>query len=165
MEEVTFKDTMAQIPTNVSIVGSIEAGGIRACTISSLVSLEIDEPTIMFVLKKNSATLANLRRALSFSINVLNSSQSNLSIQYSNSRVEVETLNCTDSWSKHLSGVPILIDAHLIFLCEYVSTLESVNASIVFAKVIEVSKGKSNKPLIYFDRKYTELIATKSNLD
>jgi flavin reductase (DIM6/NTAB) family NADH-FMN oxidoreductase RutF len=154
MKEANFKDAMARIPTNVSIVGSFEADGIRACTISSLVSVDIIDPTIMFVLKNNSATLANIKSTLNFSINVLNSSQSSLSEMYSNTRVDVEALKNSNSWTKHVNGVPVMTNAHLIFFCELVSALELVNATVVIAKVIEVSTGNSKNPLIYFERKY-----------
>jgi len=66
MKEANFKDAMARVPTNVSIVGSFEADGIRACTISSLVSVDIVDPTIMFVLKNNSATLTSIKSTLNF---------------------------------------------------------------------------------------------------
>jgi len=154
MKEANFKDAMAQIPTNVSIVGSFEADGIRACTISSLVSVDIVDPTIMFVLRNNSATLANIKSTQNFSINVLNSNQSGLSEKYSNKRVEVEELSNSISWSKHVNGVPVIKDAHLIFFCELVSALESVNATVVIAKVMDVSTVNSKNPLIYFQRKY-----------
>jgi flavin reductase (DIM6/NTAB) family NADH-FMN oxidoreductase RutF len=154
MREANFKDAMAQIPTNVSIVGSFEADGIRACTISSLVSVDIVDPTIMFVLRNNSATLANIKSTQNFSINVLNSNQSGLSEKYSNKRVEVEDLSNSFSWSKHVNGVPVIKDAHLIFFCELVSALESVNATVVIAKVMDVSTVNSKNPLIYFERKY-----------
>jgi flavin reductase (DIM6/NTAB) family NADH-FMN oxidoreductase RutF len=154
MKEANFKDAMAQIPTNVSIVGSFEAEGIRACTISSLVSVDIVDPTIMFVLRNNSATLANIKSTQNFSINVLNSNQSGLSEKYSNKRVEIEDLSNSTSWSKHVNGVPVIKDAHLIFFCELVSALESVNATVVIAKVMDVSTVNSKNPLIYFERKY-----------
>jgi len=154
MKEANFKDAMARIPTNVSIVGSFEADRIRACTISSLVSVDIVDPTIMFVLRNNSATLANIKSTQNFSINVLNSNQSGLSEKYSNKRVEVEDLSNSISWSKHINGVPVIKDAHLIFFCELVSALESVNATVVIAKVMDVSTVNSKNPLIYFERKY-----------
>jgi flavin reductase (DIM6/NTAB) family NADH-FMN oxidoreductase RutF len=154
MKEANFKDAMARIPTNVSIVGSFEADRIRACTISSLVSLDIVDPTIMFVLRNNSATLANIKSTQNFSISVLNSSQSGLSEKYSNKRVEVEDLSNSIYWSKHVNGVPVIKDALLIFFCELVSALESVNATVVIAKVMDVSTGNSKNPLIYYERKY-----------
>ena len=154
MKEANFKDAMARIPTNVSIVGSFEAGRIRACTISSLVSVDIVDPTIMFVLKHNSATVSNIKRTQNFSINDLSSSQSGLSEKYSNKRVEVEDLSDSISWFKHENNVPVINDAHLVFFCKLFSALETINTTLVIAKVMEVSTGNSKSPLVYFERKY-----------
>jgi flavin reductase (DIM6/NTAB) family NADH-FMN oxidoreductase RutF len=154
MTEAKFKDAMARIPTNVSILGSFEADRIRACTISSLVSVDIVDPTVMFVLKKSSATLANIESTKNFSVNVLNSNQSSLSEKYSNKREEIEDLNDSISWSNHVNSVPVIKDAHLIFFCKMVSALEIENSTIVFARVMEIWTGDSKNPLVYFDRKY-----------
>jgi len=154
---------MAQIPTNVSIIGTLEAEKIRACTISSLVSVDIVDPTVMFVLKNDSATLTSIKNTLTFSINVLRSNQSSLSEIYSKPRDKAEVLNNSSFWSVHAKGVPIIIDAHLNLLCKFLSSVESNNTTIVFAKVSDVSEGNLHNPLIYFERNYYGL--TKSNLD
>jgi flavin reductase (DIM6/NTAB) family NADH-FMN oxidoreductase RutF len=163
MKQVKFKDAMAQIPTNVSIIGSLEADNTRACTISSLVSVDIVDPTVMFVLKNDSATLTNIKSTLNFSINVLSSNQSSLSEMYSKPRDKDAVLNYSAFWSMHAKGVPIIIGAHLYFLCEYLSSVQSNNATIVLARVNDVSEGNAQNPLLYFDRNYYGL--TKSNSD
>lgn len=154
MKERIFKEAMSQVPTNVAVVGSWEMKRIRACTISSLVSVDIIEPTIMFVLKSGSATLANIKNCLDFSVNVLSSQQTNLSQIYSNSRSEDETLENTHYWDINKTGVPIIKDAHLNFLCVFKSSQELKNSTIVFARVIETFNVSSGNPLLYFERKY-----------
>ena len=110
MKETSFKDAMSQVPTNVAVVGSWEAAGIRACTVSSLVSIDIINPTIIFVLKSDSATLANIISTKDFSINVLSAQQAHLSQIYSNLRTDEETSNLTQHWETHKFGVPIIKD-------------------------------------------------------
>jgi flavin reductase len=154
MKETFFKDAMSQVPTNVAVVGSWEAEGIRACTISSLVSVDIIDPTIIFVLKSDSATLANIKSTKDFSVNVLSAQQAHLSQMYSNLRTNEEITNLTQYWEAHKTGVPIIRDSHLNFFCVLISSQELKNATIVFAKVTEIINGNSENPLVYFERKY-----------
>ena len=154
MKETSFKDAMSQVPTNVAVVGSWEAEGIRACTISSLVSVDIIDPTIIFVLKSDSATLANIKSTKDFSINVLSAQQAHLSQIYSNSRADEETTDYIQYWQTHKSGIPIIKDSHLNFFCELTSSQELKNATIVFARVTEIIQSDSENPLVYFKRKY-----------
>jgi flavin reductase len=154
MKQTLFKDAMAQVPTNVGVVGSWEEGTIRACTISSLVSIDIVDPTLTFVLKTDSATLANIKSTKDFSINVLSAYQENLSQIYSNLSTQNDSSDHAQYWEVHKSGIPIIKDAHLSFVCFLTSTQDLKNATIVFAKVSEIIKSNSENPLIYFERKY-----------
>lgn len=154
MKETFFKDAMSLVPTNVAVAGSWEAEGIRACTISSLVSIDIIDPTIIFVLKSDSATLANIKSTKDFSVNVLSAQQAHLSQIYSNLRTNEEITNLTQYWEAHKTGVPIIKDSHLNFFCVLISSQELKNATIVFAKVTEIINRNSENPLVYFERKY-----------
>lgn len=155
--EANFKDAMSKIPTNVSVLGSWEVANIKACTISSLVSVDIIDPTIMFVLKNGSANLINLKRTIDFSINVLTAKQSVFSEIYSNSPVKFEDLSINNFWCTHASGVPIIPNAHLTFICKFNSCLALENATLVFAKVVEVIAGENSNPLVYFQRMYYQV--------
>ena len=157
MKKTIFKDAMSQVPTNVAVVGSWEGERIRACTISSLVSVDIVNPTIMFVLKSESATLANIKSTKVFSINVLSAQQANLSQTYSNSTTNDEPLNHIQYWKTHKTGVPMLMNSNLNFVCVLTSSQELKSATIVFANVEDVIKSDSGDPLLYFDRKYFSL--------
>jgi flavin reductase len=154
MKQTFFRDAMAQVPTNVGVVGSWEEETIRACTISSLVSIDVVDPTLIFVLKRDSTTLANIKSAKDFSVNVLSAHQENLSQIYSNSRTDYDSSDHAHYWEVHRTGMPIIKDAHLSFVCFLTSTQDLKNATIVFAKVTEIIKSSSENPLIYFERKY-----------
>ena len=54
---MSFKDIMSLIPSSVSVVSCLEEGIIYGCTISSLVSVDVNDenPEIIFVLRKQSA--------------------------------------------------------------------------------------------------------------
>lgn len=153
---------MSQVPTNVSVVGSWEADGIRACTVSSLVSIDIIDPTIIFVLKSDSATLANIKSTKDFSVNVLSAQQAHLSQIYSKLRTYEEDSNLTQYWETHRTGAPIIIDSQLSFLCVFTASQELKSATIVFAKVKAIVESDSENPLVHFQRKYFGLKGVNS---
>ncbi|NDE11366.1 MAG: flavin reductase [Chitinophagia bacterium] len=79
---------MSLVPTSVSVLSCLENDLVFGCTISSLVSVNIDEtnPEIVFVLKKNSLVGKKIRSGNFFTINVLSINQEILAKKYSNSR-------------------------------------------------------------------------------
>ena len=70
-EALSFRDIMSLVPTSVSILSCIQNSLIYGCTISSLVSVNIDEksPEIIFVLKNESLIGKNIRLGNLFTIN------------------------------------------------------------------------------------------------
>ena len=83
MEKSSFKDAMARIPTSVFIVGVKVEELVTACTISSVVSVDIERQIISFVLQKSSSTLKAIRSKKTFGISLLNDQQSAVSKHFS----------------------------------------------------------------------------------
>jgi flavin reductase (DIM6/NTAB) family NADH-FMN oxidoreductase RutF len=157
MEIGDFKDAMAQIPTSVALISLWDAKDIKACTISSLVSVDVVSPTLMFVLKNTSSTLNRIKSDLRFSVSILTTNQILISQTYSNSNSKSNSPPDTNFGLNENDCLPVLIDAHSTFFCKLESCLELKNATIVFASVNDVIKGNTHDPLVYFARKYFAL--------
>lgn len=152
-----FKDAMSQIPTSVAVISLFVEESIKACTISSLVSVDIVNPKVMFVLKNDSSTLNAIKRSLRFSISILTSNQALISQRYSNTKAKSLEPRDIDFCIYEGSDLPILIGAYSTFFCNFESILELSGATIVFASVENVIKGDTSDPLVYFARKYFTL--------
>jgi flavin reductase (DIM6/NTAB) family NADH-FMN oxidoreductase RutF len=152
-----FKDGMSQIPTSVAVISLFVGESIKACTISSLVSVDIVNPKVMFVLKNDSSTLNTIKSSLRFSISILTNNQAIISQRYS--KIEAKSLESRDIdfCNYEDSGLPVLIGGYSTFFCNFDSILELSGATIVFASVENVIKGDATDPLIYFARKYFRL--------
>ena len=152
-----FKDAMSQIPTSVAVISLFVEESIKACTISSLVSVDIVNPKVMFVLKNDSSTLNTIKSSLRFSISILTNNQAIISQRYS--KIEAKSLEPRDIdfCNYEDSGLPVLIGAYSTFFCNFDSILELSDATIVFASVENVINGDATNPLIYFARKYFRL--------
>ena len=152
-----FKELMAQVPTSVAIVAVAMTNEIRACTISSFMSVEILNPTIMFVLKNDSRTLEGILSKNAFSINLLLSDQESLSRNYAsfekNSDVQAQI-----DWKTKEGEIPLLIKSKSSMVCQVFSITELHSTTVVIARVIELELHSQDNPLIYYARSYPKIL-------
>ena len=152
-EILNFRDIMSLVPTSVSILSSIQNNLIYGCTISSLVSVNVDEksPEIIFVLKNESLIGKNIRLGNLFTINVLASSQISLAKKYSQERepdlLSDQTWNISD-------GFPKIQGARVYLECELAKVYESHAANIFVGSINKYFGDLDQSALIYDARDY-----------
>jgi flavin reductase (DIM6/NTAB) family NADH-FMN oxidoreductase RutF len=156
-EALSFRDIMSLVPTSVSILSCIQNSLIYGCTISSLVSVNIDEksPEIIFVLKNESLIGKNIRLGNLFTINVLASSQICLAKKYSKERdpdlLSEKTWDISDGFAK-------IKDARVHLGCKLAKVYDS-HAANIFVGSVEKYFGESyQSALVYEARDYGRLI-------
>ena len=150
---MSFKDTMSLITSSVSVVSCFEEGLIYGCTISSLVSVDVqeDNPEIIFVLKKQSLVGEKIKTNKFFTMNVLSASQDEIAQKYSAARLPE---NISDSnWIIEGNFAEIL-KCKIIMNCKLIQIYDNHAANIFVAKVIKHSIDQSQLTLIYNARKY-----------
>ena len=152
-EILNFRDIMSLVPTSVSILSCIQNNLIYGCTISSLVSVNVDEksPEIIFVLKNESLIGKNIRLGNLFTINVLASSQISLAKKYSKERepdlLSDQTWNISD-------GFPKIQGARVYLECELAKVYESHAANIFVGSINKYFGDLNQSALIYDARDY-----------
>lgn len=151
----SFKDAMSEIPTSVSVVSSIEHNNIFGCTISSLVSLDVnvESAKILFVLKKESLVGNKIISNKNFSVNVLAESQQHYAKYFSQERKP----DVIDDIKWHIEYMiyAVLQNAKVVFNCELSSVIESYSANVFVGKVLNIKNSSGTSPLIYSSRKFT----------
>lgn len=152
-----FKELMAQVPTSVAVVAVSKANEVRACTISSFMSVDVSDPTIMFVLKNDSRTLEGILTEKVFSVNLLLSDQENLSRIYASIEKNSQIQNQID-WNTKEGEVPLLARSKSYMVCQEFSAIELHSATVVMARVIELEFHSQDNPLIYYARSYPKII-------
>lgn len=152
-EDWLFKDVMAAIPTCVGIVWGIsDEGLVFGCTISSLVSSSImqNHEEIMFLLKKDSRTGAEIQRSKNFNVAILGKDQSDIAKLFSNSLTfDQKNYAITQpSWSGNAVSE---------FSVQLVQCYERGASTIYVSKVLGVRHSAEKEPLIYFNREFTQI--------
>lgn len=150
---MSFKDTMSLITSSVSVVSCFEEGLIYGCTISSLVSVDVqeDNPEIIFVLKKQSLVGEKIKTNKFFTMNVLSASQDEIAQKYSAARLPE---NISDSNWIIEGNFAEISKCKIIMNCKLTQIYDNHAANIFVAKVIKHSIDQSQLTLIYNARKY-----------
>ena len=150
---LNFRDIMSLVPTSVSVVSCVSNKRIYSCTISSLVSVNIEEdnPEIVFVLKKNSYIGKLISKESFFTVSVLSIDQPSFARKYGSNR-EPDLIS-DNNWGvsnqfSHLNGARIFLD------CKLVKIYDSHQADIYVGSVAEYAASKNQKSLIYDERTY-----------
>ena len=150
---MSFKDAMSLITSSVSVVSCFEEGLIYGCTISSLVSVDVqeDNPEIIFVLKKQSLVGEKIKTNKFFTMNVLSASQDEIAQKYSAARLPE---NISDSNWIIEGNFAEISKCKIIMNCKLIQIYDNHAANIFVAKVIKHSIDQSQLTLIYNARKY-----------
>jgi flavin reductase (DIM6/NTAB) family NADH-FMN oxidoreductase RutF len=150
---------MSLVPTSVSVISCLDECLIYGCTISSLVSVDVQEenPEIVFVLKKQSLVGEKIKINNAFTINILSADQVDQAKKYSGERLP-ERISDT-SWiiESKFAKIP---KSRIALNCELLKIYEEHAADIFVGKVIKHSGDQSQPALIYDARKYGRFQST-----
>ena len=144
---------MSLVPTSVSVISCREESLIYGCTISSLVSVDVQEekPAIVFVLKKQSLVGEKIKAFDFFTINVLSARQDEIAQKYSRDR---SPANISDhSWivEGDFAEIP---ECRITMYCKLLKIYDNHAADIFVGQVIKYSGNQSQVSLIYDARRY-----------
>ena len=152
-DQTQFKDLMSQVPTSVAVISLLKENDLKACTISSFISVDIANPTILFVLKNDSTTLAAIESESKFAVNLLAANQSKISDLYASREKQSRIEESTD-WTINEIGIPTLASSKSVLICELISSTKLDSATVVLAKVCEFDLKSTELPLVYYSRSY-----------
>ena len=150
---MSFKDIMSLIPSSVSVVSCLEEGIIYGCTISSLVSVDVNDenPEIIFVLRKQSAVGDKIKTTKFFTINVLSANQDEIAQKYSSERLPESISN--SKWIIQNKFAQIS-KCRITMNCKLLKIYDNHAADIIVGKVVKHSGDQSQSSLIYDARRY-----------
>ncbi len=162
--DAEFRNAMSLIPTSVSIVALNNNSKIIACTVSSIVSVSIDpqNPEILFVLKKGSHTGSVIEKNRFFTLNNLAKNQQNFALEFSKQRDLDQDVD-SNIWKFGSKNFVELIGSRVIMNCEINQIYEEHLANIYVAKVLDYKFDSKMPALIYDERKYGSFLPNSHN--
>jgi flavin reductase (DIM6/NTAB) family NADH-FMN oxidoreductase RutF len=137
-----FRDAMGAFASGVAIVACRSGEARAGCTASSVTSLSLAPPTLIVCLARTSRTLAGLREAGAFSINLLASRHEALAQRFSgHSGVHGTRRFDMAEWVTLATGSPVLADALAAFDCLVEEVIERHSHAIVLGAVVSLKVG------------------------
>jgi len=143
-----FRKTLGLFPTGVTVVTvSDEDGKDVGVTISSLTSVSLNPPQILFCLSKHSKKLTHFKIASHFAVNILNEAQSHLSNGFAkHTPPDMETFR-THRHSQ--TGCILLSDSLGHIVCAKGPTYDGGDHEIIIGNVIDlIAASPTLSPLV-----------------
>ena len=143
-----FRHAMRALPSGVAIIACGEGEARAGCTVISFASLSLAPPTLIVCLARSSSTLARLREADAFSINLLAARHQALAHRFSgHSGVHGPRRFDGAQWTTLATGAPVLTDAVAAFDCLVEEVIERHSHAIVLGAVVSLKEG-ADEPVL-----------------
>ncbi len=124
---------MGLVPTAVTVITAPGPNGPSGATANAVVSLSLDPPLMLAALDRRSRTLAALRSAGAFGVNVLAEDQAELAHRFATKDPHPVKWDGV-AW-RELDGVPALDGATVFLSCELRDLLDGGDHAIVTGEV------------------------------
>ena len=150
-----LRDALGRFATGVCVITAVtEDQRAVGMTANSFSSVSLDPPLVLWSLQNGSEVYDAFATPNHFAINVLASSQVDLSNLYAK---KGDHLMEADHFSSGHYGSPVIHDALVTFECELETTHAGGDHLIVIGRVLNVHPGVEGEPLLFFSGGYREL--------
>jgi flavin reductase (DIM6/NTAB) family NADH-FMN oxidoreductase RutF len=142
---------IGRFATGVAIVTCQDADGPAGLTTNAVTSLSLDPLLLLVCFDNSSRTLAAVRSARRFAVNVLPAGQEDLAAVFASKRVAREKFEAVTHTVAH--GVPVLDDALAWVACDLVELLPGGDHTIGIGSV-NGGDAAEGEPLVFYHGGY-----------
>ena len=154
-DSAAFRHAMRALSSGVAIVACGDGARRIGCTVTSIASLALTPPTLFICLARSSSTLAGLREAGAFSVNLLSARHEALAHRFSGRGGVHGSRRFADArWITLATGSPILADALAAFDCLIEEVIERHSHAIVLGAVVSLIEGADEPALLHRRSEY-----------
>lgn len=146
----TFRAAMKTVATPVTILATGQGELRYGITASAVCSLSDQPPMILACVNLNSAILPHIRANRCFSANFLSETQSTLARHFAGmTKVYGPERFQFGSWSRLLTGAPVLEDSLSVFDCSLEHEYDSPTHAVLVGRVKAILQDGTTRALIY----------------
>ena len=157
-----LRDILGTFATGLTVITSSTDQGPAGFTCQSFASLSLEPALVTFSPARTSSTWPLLRRAGSFTVNVLPAGHQHLAGQFARSGADKFAGVCHTASPL---GNPILDDALAWIDCELHAEYDGGDHTIVVAAVRHLSARQDAEPLVFFKGRYAGLATAERLLE
>src|SRR5215813_9468643 len=149
-----FRGAMRHLTGGVSVITAGRSKDITGMTVTSVVSLTVDPPTLLVSINRDASSFPLIRRHGAFGVNILNADQLDIAERFAGKGgLKGADRFAGAQWVTGVSGVPLLVDASA-FDCEVEEILERHSHGIVIGRVRQIRSSTRSAALAYWHGQY-----------
>jgi flavin reductase (DIM6/NTAB) family NADH-FMN oxidoreductase RutF len=154
----TLQHAMRQLASGVSVVTTGDGAERNGFTATSVTSLSVDPPRVLFCLIRTATSLPLLRHCRRFAVNILAARHVALADRFAGrTGAQGEDRFAGARWRTLTTGAPVLWDALAAVDCELEELIERHSHVIVIGRVDGVMLAESGGGLVYWRGRYDQL--------
>jgi 3-hydroxy-9,10-secoandrosta-1,3,5(10)-triene-9,17-dione monooxygenase reductase component len=146
-----FRYVLGHLPTGVTVVTAMTAGGPVGLAANSVTSVSLNPPLILLCPSCTSETWPPIRSTGSFCVNVMAGHHAEIARQFSRKGID---RFAGVAWQSRSNGAPGLTDAIAWIDCEIDHEYAAGDHTIVVSAVSALDVGEFAEPLVFFRRDY-----------
>jgi flavin reductase (DIM6/NTAB) family NADH-FMN oxidoreductase RutF len=151
-----LRTAMGHFATGVTIVAATVDGEPRGGTANAVASVSLDPPLVLVCLRHGSGTLASLRTAGTFALNVLGHGQEELARRFAQAPPAERFAG--RGWHHGRHGAPVLDGAVATLECAVHEVADGGDHAVVFGRVLAVGHpDRHAEPLVFFRGRFRRL--------
>jgi len=152
-----MRDCLGCFPTGIAVMTALDSTGSPAgLTVNSFASVSLDPPLILWSLRRDSGILPAFQASPGFIVNVLSSSQKELSGLFAGRSA---TRWGDVAHERGIYGIPRLIHAHAVLECEKHARHEGGDHVIFVGRPVVLTVNPDVSPLVFYRGRYCEVIS------
>lgn len=156
VSDAEFRAAMAGMASTVSLVTARRGAERIGRTVTSMLSLSINPPTILISIDIMSRLADLIAKTGGFSLAVLAEDQADIADAFAGHVTPDERFN-TGSWSQWPSGHPMLLGAVTALDCDVVGSIETGTHVLFAGAIIEAETTTSRAPLLWQRHRYHQI--------
>jgi flavin reductase (DIM6/NTAB) family NADH-FMN oxidoreductase RutF len=159
-----FKAAFRNHPAGVTIITAQGPSGPVGLTASSVFSVSVDPPLLVFSLSGQSSSSAAILEAGSVVVHLLGADQIDLAKTFATAGID--RFENASTWSRLITGEPVLPRANAWLRGTIVNEMSAGDSTVVAVQVLQVNissgaerHGQQARPLVYHNRSWHSLSA------
>lgn len=143
--------------SSVCVITTEHEGQRYGLTATAVSSVTADPPRLLVCINKSGMTHEKILAAGVFCVNVLAEEQDQVAMVFAGMGGKTVDRFGTGSWTKLVTGAPVLEKAAAVFDCRLGETLGQSTHTILFGDVVAVGHSKGADTLLYGARRFRQL--------
>jgi 3-hydroxy-9,10-secoandrosta-1,3,5(10)-triene-9,17-dione monooxygenase reductase component len=158
LDSQTFRQTLAQFATGVTVVISGAGASLHGMTVNSFTSVSLVPPLILFCAENRADTFQAILAVQRFTVSILSDQQEELSRRFARLGPQEELFRQTPC-QPGIDAIPYLADSLAYLDCAVHDIIPAGDHHIVVGQVNNLARLKSGRPLLYYQSDYYRLIS------